>query len=115
MRPNADDIRLARWLCVCVLRAAALVLLLVAAAGVAVGWAAYSRESLRASAGLAPATSLWQWFQTQWTLVLTAAGLLLASRFLLRFLVPATPTGCPSCGYDMTGLSGKPCPECGKA
>lgn len=27
---------------------------------------------------------------------------------------PAKPTHpCPSCGYDLTGLTGKPCPECG--
>ncbi len=34
-------------------------------------------------------------------------------RHLLYWLVPWAPDGCPGCGYDMRGLVGKRCPECG--
>ncbi|MFO0830333.1 MAG: hypothetical protein U0637_00685 [Phycisphaerales bacterium] len=115
MRPSADDIRVARWMCACVLRVGALVMVLLAVAGLAFGWGEYSRQVLVGNSGFGPTPSLWQTFHSQWVLLATGAGLALASLVLTRALVPAPRPGCPSCGYDTSGLAGKPCPECGRA
>lgn len=35
-------------------------------------------------------------------------------RILTRRLVPPPPDHCEECGYDLTGISAKTCPECGR-
>lgn len=48
---------------------------------------------------------------------LKLTGLLFAAALLLRLIIPARNTArrCPRCSYEMEGVPGLRCPECGKA
>lgn len=45
--------------------------------------------------------------------VLWGLALVVFERPLVRWLVPALPAGCPSCGYAITSANAGTCPECG--
>ncbi|MGH7132208.1 MAG: hypothetical protein ACREJO_09720 [Phycisphaerales bacterium] len=74
----------------------------------------YSTAQARAGVSAAPPPTLGAFFGTP-VLVGTAGAwlLLLDAALLRRWLVPTARNGCPECGYDLRGLQGGVCPECG--
>lgn len=80
----------------------------------AMSWGPYSKAQASATAGLGLTPAIGVFFSS--SVLVGAAGvwlLLLDAMLLRRWLVPATAKGCLECGYELRGLRGKVCPECG--
>lgn len=67
------------------------------------------------------ATATYEWLELALQIVGPTLGmvfglyLLLGGERIVRLVMPTATPHCSECGYDLTGLLGEQCPECGAA
>lgn len=112
MTPLDDRLVARRALALTIIRAAALVLLVLGAVRAAFG--------IGLAILVGDFTELqtlfddnFNWLSSGVSFLVAGGALALMSRRIARWLVPAAKPECPECGYAFRGLNSPRCPECG--